>query len=234
MIEFKSPFVIQAPPLKAAHLEAKLSAYDHTPSVYTLAIVNNANGTATLTAPAIVCGGVYRLRLTGLDGKCCYSGLVYTNGCPPVTIPGTYTGDGGKIDPIPSGCCDLTMTKTMTPESVTVGATITTTIVVTNTGSTTQTAVKVIDVVPAALGQHSAVSGAVAGTVAQLAAGLVVGNILPGATATLTFTSVALTAGALTNTATAGCASAQDTVVIASVVAEPILTVNAEHTFLIL
>ena len=105
MIQFTSPFTLKASPIKAAHLEAKLSAYDHTPSVYTLTIVNGTGanaGTVTLTAPAMVCGGVYRLRLTGLDGKCCYSGLVYTTGCPPVTIPGTYSGDGGVIPPVPS------------------------------------------------------------------------------------------------------------------------------------
>ena len=209
---------------------------DETPHHYALTVVNGTGanaGTVTLSYIGAIAGGVYRLQMTSTDGCCCYSGLVYTPGCPAVTIPGTYTGDGGKIDPIPSGCCDLTMTKTMTPESVSVGATVTTTITVTNTGSTTQTAVKVVDVVPAALGQHSAVSGAVAGTVAQLAAGLVVGDILPGATATLTFTSVALTAGTLTNTATAGCASAQDSVVVAAVVVQPTLTVNAEHTFIV-
>lgn len=109
MREFKSPFTIGAPPLKAAHLEAKLQMYNHTPTVYNLAITNNPDGTATLTAPTIVCGGVYRLRLTSMDGKCCYSGLVYTDGCPPVTMgsagaTGTHTGDGGVTEPAPSGC----------------------------------------------------------------------------------------------------------------------------------
>jgi uncharacterized repeat protein (TIGR01451 family) len=212
--------------------------YDETPSYYNLTVSNgsgDALGTVTLTYSGAIAGGVYRLKLVANDGCCCYSGLVYTPGCPPVSTPSTYTGDGGVIEPQPSGCCDLTMTKTMTPESVSVGATITTTIAITNTGSATQTAVKVVDVVPAALGQHSAVSGTVAGTVAQLAAGLVVGDILPGATATLTFTSVALTAGTLTNTATAGCASAQDTAVITAV-APPAstLTIDVNHTFLVI
>jgi uncharacterized repeat protein (TIGR01451 family) len=237
MIEFKSPFTLKASNIKSASLTARLRMYDETPHHYNLTVVNGTGdnlGTVTLTYSGAIAGGVYRLKLTAADGCCCYSGLVYTPGCPPVSTPSTHTGDGGVIEPVASGCCDLTMTKTMTPESVSVGATITTTIAITNTGSATQTAVKVVDVVPAALGQHSAVSGTVAGTVAQLAAGLVVGDILPGATATLTFTSVALTAGTLTNTATAGCASAQDTVVIASIVAEPTLTINADHTFLVI
>jgi hypothetical protein len=102
MREFINPFVVKGPPIKSASLGARMRMHDNTPNAYQLTVVNNANGTATLTAPAIVCGGVYRLRLTGLDGKCCYSGLVYTAGCPPVTIPGTYSGDGGVTPPVPS------------------------------------------------------------------------------------------------------------------------------------
>lgn len=102
MREFINPFVVKGPPIKSASLGARLRMYDHTPNSYTLTVVNNTNGTTTLTAPAMVCGGVYRLKLIALDGKCCYSGLVYAVGCPPVTIPGTYDGNGGVEPPVPS------------------------------------------------------------------------------------------------------------------------------------
>jgi len=105
MLEFASPFTLKASNIKSASLSARLRMYDETPSTYILTVANGTGddlGTVTLTYSGAIAGGVYRLKLTDTAGCCCYSGLVYTPGCPPVSTPSTYTGNGGVMEPEPS------------------------------------------------------------------------------------------------------------------------------------
>jgi hypothetical protein len=107
MIEFTSPFTLKASNIKSASLSSRLRMYDETPSTYLLTVANGTGtnlGTVTLTYSGAIAGGVYRLKLIANDGCCCYSGLVYTPGCPPVSTSSTYTGDGGAMEPEAS--CD--------------------------------------------------------------------------------------------------------------------------------
>jgi hypothetical protein len=102
MIEFKSPFTLNAANIKSASLSARLRLYDETPSTYILTVANGTGdnlGTVTLTYSGAIAGGVYRLKLVTEDNVCCYSGLVYTPGCAPVSTPSTYTGNGGVMEP---------------------------------------------------------------------------------------------------------------------------------------
>lgn len=104
-------FKLKASNIKSASLSARLRLYDETPSYYALTVANGTGanlGTVTLTYTGSIAGGVYRLKLTSLDGCCCYSDLVYTAGCPPVMSGNgpnggsLYTGTAGVSEPEPS------------------------------------------------------------------------------------------------------------------------------------
>ena len=104
MKKFTSPFILSAPhPITSARLESRMHL--GAPTQIELTVANNtpAAGQATLTAPAgsfPVCAGVFRLRATSQCG--CWSMLVNVPHCEAPTAPGSYYGDGGVIDPIPS------------------------------------------------------------------------------------------------------------------------------------
>jgi hypothetical protein len=108
MLEFNpAGFSLKASNIKSASLSSRLRMYDETPSTYNLTVSNGTGtslGTVTLTYAGTIAGGVYRLQLRDTSNCCCYSGLVYTPGCPPVSTPSTYTGDGGAMEPEAS--CD--------------------------------------------------------------------------------------------------------------------------------
>jgi uncharacterized repeat protein (TIGR01451 family) len=160
MLEFKSPFTLKASNIKSASLSARLRMYDETPSYYNLTVTNgsgDALGTVTLTYSGAIAGGVYRLQLRDTSNCCCFSGLVYTPGCPPVSTPSTYTGDGGVIEPQPSGCevdppTPVTLTVdaahsffVISPSMPKIGDTGTVRVTVTNTGTTAYTGNVVIN-----------------------------------------------------------------------------------------
>lgn len=106
MKKFTSPFILSAPhPITSARLESRMHL--GAPTHIELTVANNtpAVGQATLTAPAgsfPACSTPMRLRVTSNCG--CWSMLVDVPDCQAPTAPGTFDGDGGVIDPIPSGC----------------------------------------------------------------------------------------------------------------------------------
>lgn len=105
MIQFTAPFTLKATNIKSASLSARLRMYDETPHHYDLTVANGTGanaGTVTLSYTGAIAGGVYRLKLVDTSGCCCFSGLVYTPGCPPVTFPNTHDGNGGVTPPVPS------------------------------------------------------------------------------------------------------------------------------------
>jgi len=114
MLEFNpAGFSLKAANIKSASLSARLRLYDETPHHYNLIVSNgsgDALGTVTLAYDGAIAGGVYRLKLVANDGCCCYSGLVYTPGCPAVVMGNgpdggsLYTGTGGVTEPEASGC----------------------------------------------------------------------------------------------------------------------------------
>ena len=114
MLEFASPFKLKTGvQIKSASLSSRLRMYDETPSYYNLTVANGTGdnlGTVTLTYTGAIAGGVWRLRLTDTSNCCCYSGLVYTVGCPAVVMGNgpdggsLYTGNGGVMEPESS--CD--------------------------------------------------------------------------------------------------------------------------------
>lgn len=98
---------------------------------------------------------------------------------------------------------DLSVTLTDAPDPVTVGATLTYTLTVINNGPDTATAASVSDTLPAgvAFSSASATQGSCTGT-ANVSCDL--GDLAPGASATVTIKAKPGSAGTLTNTASAG------------------------------
>lgn len=106
MNQFLSPYTIKATGVTSALLEAKI--YDTPGRVVPLTVVQNNDGTATLSTTEQLATAVWRLRVKAECG--CFSQLVYTLCLPPShgshshagTGGSTHTGTGGTPTPIPS------------------------------------------------------------------------------------------------------------------------------------
>lgn len=95
MKSFQSPFAFPTDGVTKAWLVGSPCG---TQVTYDLTI-----GTDVLTTADTIAPGVYTLKIVSDCG--CHSMLVYVPPCT-ITIPGTYDGDGGVPEPIPS--CDTT------------------------------------------------------------------------------------------------------------------------------
>ena len=110
MNQFASPFKIKATGVTSAMLEAKIC--DGPCTIVDLTVVQNNDGTATLSTTQALPAAVWRLRVKAACG--CFSQLVYTFCAPPrsgsnspaasasSTGGGTHTGSGGTPTPVPS------------------------------------------------------------------------------------------------------------------------------------
>lgn len=102
MREFNGELVLATPPLASAKLV--WSRYGGPQGEYPLAVVNNPDGTSTLTTDARLPRGVLKLCVTPTDKDCCPRWLdVWADGCPPTsTIREHSPGSGNDPGPIPS------------------------------------------------------------------------------------------------------------------------------------
>ena len=118
MQKFTSPFTISTPPLKAALLQGNFQ--NGVTFEVVLNIVNNANGTATLTVPATASGkaGVYKLVLETLDPDCCpRCGPLYWPGCPPSSFIGE-DGGGNSTDGEETPTCEVAPPASTDPTTI--------------------------------------------------------------------------------------------------------------------
>ena len=129
------------------------------------------------------------------------------------TITNTVTVTGNQPDPNPTNntstvvtqvvpAADLALAKTVQPNPATAGQQVTYTLITTNYGPNNATGVTIVDTLPGGLSYASA-NGVQPASVAGQMVTFIVGNLVVGASDTITFAAnVALTvAGALTNTA---------------------------------
>lgn len=121
---------------------------------------------------------------------------------PSASCPGATSSPPPSPPPSPQGA-DLALTLSGAPDPVTVGSKLTYTITVTNNGTETAGAVTVSDALPAntSFSSASTTQGSCTGT-ASITCNL--GDLTPGATATITLVIKPLSAGELSNTASAG------------------------------
>lgn len=102
MREFNGSLTLVTPPLSAARLV--WSRYGGPQGQYPLAVVNNVDGTSTVSTDAGLPRGVLRLCVTPTDTACCPRWLdVWSDGCAPTTTQSTHT-PGSQLDtgPVPS------------------------------------------------------------------------------------------------------------------------------------
>lgn len=105
------------------------------------------------------------------------------------------------VQPVPPLNADVAITKNDTPDPVTVGSNVTYTIGVTNNGPEIANNVTVTDTLPAST-TFVSVSSTTGACTGGSTVNCALGNLAPGASATITVVATANTAGVITNTAT--------------------------------
>jgi hypothetical protein len=100
MREFNGSLTLVTPPLSAARLI--WSRYGNEEGSYPLTVVNNADGTSTVSTDASLPRGVLNLCVTPTDTACCPRWLhVWSDGCPPISTKATHSSSA-ESEPIPS------------------------------------------------------------------------------------------------------------------------------------
>jgi len=188
-----------------------------------------SGSTVTCTNPTFASGAATNITITVTAPAS--AGLISNSAIVSASTPDPNTADNnsGAVSTV-SGSADLGITKTDSPDPVTVGANVTYTITVTNAGPSSASNVSVTDTLPATLTHVSSTSTQGSCGFTSPTVTCAVGTLLNGGTATITIIATANTAGTISNTASVSATDSDPNVTnnsaTATTTATPTLSIN--------